>query len=208
MGKKMRVLLVACLTLAIASATAVVATYALWSSDVTVSNHLQAGTLSAELSRTGWSRNELDETGRLTVTNSPTDAPPVSYPSTDEENIFGLTEAAKMAPGAWCEADMTLKNGGDVAFGFWVEIVLQEDADPALAAQLTVTVTHGTTATEPVPLSSGLSVGSAAQPVAEVNKGQSLPFTVRVTFEDDDNNNAARTKNVKFDLIIHAVQAV
>lgn len=204
MGKKTRILVLACVMLAVAATLAAVATFALWSSDVTISNHLEAGTLTATLRRTSYTRYELDGQGKMsaqTVTET------ADFTAVSDANMFGLTESSPaMVPGAYYEAALTLGNGGDVAFDFWVEIRLQQTATE-FASQLQVTVTADAAVTAKR-LSEGLSLGSADAPLGQVAPDGEQPFTVRIEFINDADNNAAMSQAAVFDLVIHAVQAV
>lgn len=205
MGKRMRIIVLACVTLVVAVSLIALATFALWSSDVTVSNHLQAGKLSATLYRTSYTKNELNEEGMLVSSGPITDR--VDLTGENPANVFGITDdSPAMVPGAYYEATLELGNGGDVAFCWWAEIVLKDAQASEFAKQLKVSVRIGNDDPTEQMLSTGTSLGSESAPLGTVNNAAAVNFTVKVEFTSDDDNNSAMNQSAVFDIVIHAVQ--
>ena len=118
---------------------------------------------------------------------------------------------------------MELSNGGDVAFSYWVEIVLQNPEaakDVAFSDQLLVSVTTqntgaGMSLTEQPIENDGkkITIGSKENPVGVVELSTSQTFSVKIEFKDygdamDNVNNNAKDGQLQFDMIVHAVQVV
>lgn len=204
MAKTSRKLLLACLTVLACIALIVAGTYALFTANPHVTNHLAAGNLTATLTRDNLETVLLNENGNLTKTTDPND---VDFTGATEETLFGLKDGTVIAPGCSLKADMILSNKGSVAFTYWIEIVLNSDSNE-LAQQLEVQVVAGEkTVTQS--LSEGPTLGSEGTPIGTVTlTAPTAAFTVTVTFKDDPNNNAAQNQEVDIDLIVHATQDV
>lgn len=207
MTSKKRSVLLSVLTITLSLALVAGGTYALFTDQVTLTNHLRAGTLDITLERTNLVSLSLDsETGFLVGRENPTDE---DFSNADsKKNVFDMTDQTLIVPGCWYSAEMRITNNSDVAFGYWLEIVFDDKEDLEIADQLKVTVTtvNGTTETE-LSKSNGL-IGSETAPIATLAKTGSQLFTVRVEFSDldDEINNSAKSQAVKFDVIVHAVQ--
>jgi len=184
-----------------------VGTYALFSDQVTLENHLQAGTLDVTLTRTSLKTKTLDDTTGFLVDN-PVNDEDVDFSKPTTRNVFDLETGDLIVPQSSYLAEMKIENNSDVAFKYWIEVVLKDSTDPAFAEQLDVKVTtekmpQGTSAT----LSAGLKVGSEQTPIGTLAKGTSQTFTISVTFVDDNNvNNDAMNDELNFDIVVHAVQ--
>lgn len=209
-----RSVLLSVMTLVLCLALAAGGTYALFSDRVTLTNHLEAGTLDITLTRTNLVTTSLNaDTGFLVRTENSKDidfskpADP-NDPNAENKNVFDITDGMLTVPGCWYSAEMQIANNSDVAFGYWLEIVFDDTADLALAEQLKVTVTtvDGTTEAK-LSESAGL-IGAEADPIGVLAKTGSELFTISVEFLDlqDGANNAAKGQSVSFDVIVHAVQ--
>ena len=121
----------------------VAGTYALFSDNVEVTNHLQAGTLELGLTRTKLVKSVPDATtGMPTKTE---DATARDFSAATSENVFGIGDE-KIAPGSWYEVEMHVINKGTVAFNYRVAIELDSATTAenlAFAEQLTVYVNVG-----------------------------------------------------------------
>lgn len=201
MAKASRKLLLALLTIAVCIALLVAGTYALFSTQIGVENHLVAGNISATLTRTKLQTVTLATNGHLTSTVDDADK---DFTDATSDNLFGLDGNEKIAPGCSFTADMLLANNGSVAFSYWIEVKLNGDSN-ALAEQLTVTVKAGTI-TRTQSLSAGLTVGNDKTGLAIVEVGGSTAFSVTVAFKDDAANNGAMDQEAELDLIVHAIQ--
>lgn len=200
---KTRVLLLSCALVVCILALLIGVTYALFSDKALVKNHLDAGELKITLERTKLTATRLNADGLLETKAADTSV--VDFTGTTKENLFNLGSNEKTAPGCSYSAEMRISNVGDVAFIYWVEIVLGE-ADAELASQLTVTVTDGNkTATQK--LSDGLVLGEDGG-IAVVLAGKSANFTITVSFDNLKEDNSAQTQEVEFDVIVHALQKV
>lgn len=203
MAKASRKLLLALLTIAVCIALLVAGTYALFSADFPVTNHLAAGNLSATLVRDNLETVTLNAGGNLTSTTDGRDKD-FTNASSENNNLFDLAEGVCVAPGCRFTADMVLTNTGTVAFSYWIEVVLKSEAN-AFAAQLTVSVTSAdVTAKEP--LAEGITLGSEGEGLGVVIVGSSARFSLSVEFSDLENNNDAQDQMVEFDMIVHAIQ--
>lgn len=204
MGKsKVRTLLVACVMIMLCAAMIVGGTYALWSDNVTVENHLTSGTLQVKLERISLTKTYLDdETGYL-VTAGP-DMTIVDFTDTNtaDDNVFGI-EDEKVVPCSEYEAKLRLTNNGDVAFTYDVIIKLNS-ASNALAEQLKVYIDGEDKGTLDQYAVDGKAIIST-QTMAKDDTAKE--FTVKIQFINDNNiNNDAQDKEVKFDLLVNAVQ--
>ncbi|MBR3863367.1 MAG: SipW-dependent-type signal peptide-containing protein [Clostridia bacterium] len=214
MTRKKRSVLLAVLTLVLCLALVAGGTYALFSDKVTLTNHLQAGTLDITLTRTNLVTKSLDDkTGFLVETTNPKDIDfstpwDPDHPERENENVFDIVDGTLVVPGCKYTAEMQITNNTDVAFGYWLEIVFDDKVDLTLAKQLEITVTtvKGTTAGK-LDVSAGL-IGSEAKPIDVLAKTESALFTIAVEFcdLDDDINNTAKQKSFDFDVVVHAVQ--
>ena len=140
MGKnKVRTLLVACVMILFATALIIGGTFALWSDNVSVENHLSAGSLKVKLERINLTKTYLDdETGYL-VLSEDTATVDLTSSTTANVNVFGIGESEKTVPGAYYDAKLRLTNNGDVAFSYEVIIKLTSVSNE-LSQQLKVYV--------------------------------------------------------------------
>lgn len=204
MGKsKVRTLLVACIMIMLCAAMIVGGTYALWSDNVTVENHLSSGTLQVKLERISLTKTYLDnETGYLVTAGPDTTMIDFTDTNTADDNVFGI-EDEKVVPCSEYEAKLRLTNNGDVAFTYDVIIKLNS-ASNALAEQLKVYIDGEDKGTLDQYAVDGKAVIST-QTMAKNDAAKE--FTVKIQFiNDDDVNNDAQDKEVKFDLLVNAVQ--
>lgn len=203
--KKLRALLSAALMIMLSASIAVAGTYALFSDSVEVTNHLQAGTLKVGLERTNLTVRALDENGVLQTT---TNANTVSFEEPNNSNIFDLDNKL-IAPGAYSEATMQIKNKGNVAFVYSVQIELKENSDAELANQVNVWVKIGNgeyvnkgTLSDFAPANYIVTAGN------HVDKNATESFMVKLEFPGAESNNEAQAKSAYFDLIVFAEQYV
>lgn len=204
MGKsKVRTLLVACVMIMLCAAMIVGGTYALWSDNVTVENHLTSGTLQVKLERISLTKTYLDdETGYLVTAGPDTTIVDFTDTNTADDNVFGI-EDEKVVPCSEYEAKLRLTNNGDVAFTYDVIIKLNS-ASNALAEQLKVYIDGEDKGTLDQYAVDGKAVIST-QTMAKNDAAKE--FTVKIQFINDNNiNNDAQNKEVKFDLLVNAVQ--
>lgn len=185
-------------------------TFALFTDQENVHNHLKAGDLDITLVRTNLKSTRLTERGFFeTVTDSQTK----DFTNNKDENVFGL-DGELVVPLSEYEADLKLTNHGDVAFKYGIQIVSGKDSDPDLVKQLEVTVTveDADGKTETKRLDQGVWTGSEEQTLGILAVGENCDFTVKVKFLDDRNyedefeNNDAQGEDVYFDLVVYAVQ--
>ncbi len=193
--------------------------FALFTDKATVSHHLQAGELEATLTRKTLVGNQLDNNGYL---SSYEGAQNVDFSGESDKNVFDLKDAL-LVPGMYREATMELKNNGDVAFSYWIEIVLTtptNDKDVAFAEQLLVSVSTQNTGTgmslTDAPIKNDgkkITIGSSENPVGAVELSKAQTFSVKVAFKDygdemDNANNDAQNGELSFDMIVYAIQIV
>lgn len=213
MAKKIKTITLSCVTVMVCLALLVVGTYALFSDQASMHNHLQAGNLKIELWRTKLESTILDaETG--TLKTLPANTENVNFTNNTQDNLFGL-DSYKIAPGCAFSADVKIDNKGDVAINWYLGFTLDAGEDNAdLADQLKVTVvigdeTHVYTVSE----LQGLKLGSESDTLGFIGNGDSQTFTVTVEFVDsaasniDFENNDAMDQELSFDITVYAIQA-
>lgn len=200
MAKRTRKLLLAFLTIALCLCMIVGGTYALFTDTVTITNHLQAGTLDITLKRTSLTTMTLDERGYL-VQKKDTDLKDFSNP-TSTDNIFGLTSGEKIVPGSYYSAEMIIENNSSVAFKYSIKVEVNALSDTNLLNQMKLTlVANGESKSQ------SLSEGTEIEAMQHVLIRGSANFTVKIDFPDDSTiNNAAQDNEIQFDLIVTATQ--
>lgn len=201
---KVRTLLMSCVMMMLCAAMIVGGTFALWSDSAKVENHLTAGTLKVKLERISLTKTYLDnETGYLVTTAPDTTIVNFTDTNTANANIFGIDDDEKVVPCSEYEATLKLSNNGDVAFSYDVIIKLTSESN-ALAKQLKVYIDDEDKGTLNEYAMDGKAI-IATQTMAKNDAAKE--FTVKVEFINDNNvNNDAQAKEVKFDLLINAVQ--
>ena len=173
-----------------------------------IKSHLRGAEMVLTLERTELTKTTLNAEGKFEPSTS---TEVVDFSGKTNENVFGLYEGEKIAPGTTFVAKMRIGNEGDVAFGYWIEIVCTDkSAGEALAKQLYITVNTGEDNAAFV--ADGLTVGSEENYVGEILVNGYTEFTVTVEFLDSfiadiEDNNLAQGEELSFDLIVHAVQA-
>ena len=191
-------------------------TYALFSDQVTLTNHLQAGTLDITLTRTNLKTKTLDPDTGFLVENENTKHIDFSKPAdpndpnAENKNVFDMVEGDLIVPGCKYSAEMQISNNSDVAFGYWLKIVFDDTVDLTLADQILITVTtadQSKSISKMLSASKGL-IGAEDNPIEILAKTGSALFTVSNEFCDLDHsvNNNAKSKSFSFDLEVHAVQ--
>ncbi|MBR2474421.1 MAG: SipW-dependent-type signal peptide-containing protein [Clostridia bacterium] len=197
-------------------------TWALFTDTVTVENHLKAGDLNITLERTKLETYSIDATTGYLA--SKTDNNVVNFSDPTGKNVFDLTANSKIVPCSYYTATMRISNNiaavtenkqnSDVAYDYWIEVKLKVDGLTAqeiealkLDEQLEITVSSEKLTTPMTAwLSNGLTVGSSSAPLGTLTLGDSDDFTVKMEFVSGASNNDAKTQNLTFDLIVHAVQ--
>ena len=210
MGKnRSRIILVSSLTAMCAVALTVAGTYAIWNQTSTFNNHISAGNLKLTLKRNSYTKHLLDnETGLMKDVTDSTETT-----ITDNDNVFGLGSGELMAPTAYYETNLTLVNEGSVAFTYSIYFNVSDGSDETLAEQLYVSYKIGENATYGEAKQLSTYMGDTASTTAlissenSVQKGQSSEkISIKVSFDDQDNNNDAMDKSVDFDIKIVATQ--
>ena len=207
---KRRSLVMSVLMMVLSLALVASGTYALFSDQVKMTHHLQAGELDITLVRTNLTTKALDPVTGYMKSSSKDDVPEKDFSNPNGENVFGITDKTLIVPLSSYAATMKITNNSDVAFGYWLEIVFDDTVDLTLAEQLKITVTtvdESKSISKMLNTSAGL-IGAEADPVGVLAKGGSALFTVTVEFCDLDHsvNNNAKGTNFDFDIIVHAVQ--
>ena len=206
MGKsKVRTLLMTCVMIMLCATMIVGGTYALWSDNVTVENHLSSGIFNVKLERISLTKTYLNnETGYLVTTTPNTTIVDFTNTNTADDNVFGIRNE-KVVPCSEYEAKLRLTNNGDVAFTYDVIIKLTSTSN-ALAEQLKVYIDGEDKGT----LDQYVANGQAIIATQTMAKNQlAKEFTVKIQFINDNNvNNDAQDKEVMFDLLVNAVQKI
>lgn len=206
--KKRRILLISCAVILLCMCIIAGMSYALFSDSRTIQNHLQAGNLSITLTRTNLEYCTLDDTtGRMTLkTNSNS----LVLSGQNTGNVFGINDNTLLAPTSYFDAELKIKNGGNVAFSYSVTIHMNGASNP-LAEQLIVKVYTIENGSETIVGEKKLSelAGGMSITAGHMDKNaEAQTFHVRVEFPDLENitNNLAQDKTADFDLIVTAVQ--
>ena len=195
-----RALIVASTTIIMCFVIIVGMTWALFTDDRAVVNHLKAGDLDVTLVRTSLTSTYVDSNGYLATF---TDTEEKDFSGATDENIFAF-DGTVIVPQSKYIANMKVINNSDVSFAYWIEIVYTGAEGVELADQLKVSIDTS----EGKAVREGMTIGSEESPIAVLGIGDSHDFTATVEFLDLENaiNNAAQGDSITFDLIVHAVQ--
>ncbi len=202
--RRKRAFLLSCSIILLCVSMVVGGTYALLTERLVSTQHLKAGDLKVTLTRDKLEYTRLTADGVLEVVTNDTDVD-FSKPTTD--NIFGITEEMQIVPGSYFQTGMLIKNSGDIAFDYSIQIQMNTGIN-AFAEQLVLTITD----------EDGKEIFN--KKLSELTTAQSIPcgtmkttdkesyFTVRLSFPNLDSaiNNAAQGQEAKFDLIVTATQ--
>lgn len=205
---KVRTLLLACVMIMLCAAMIVGGTYALWTKDVAVTNHLVAGKLNVKLERTALTKTYLNSQGVLVTEQGgyadlSGTTPPV--------NVFGFTDYGtddqeKLVPGCVYEARLKLTNNGDVEITYDIIIQLCSDSTD-LDRQLKVYINNEDRGY----LSAFANDGTAVISTQDLEKQADAEFIVKIVFVDDADasdldNDLAQGQKASFDLLVKAKQ--
>ena len=209
MTKRKRSILLAVLISVLCVAMAAAGTYALFTDDVGVRNHLVSGKMDVTLERTELEKWYIDsETGYFVNKGS---KELVNFSGKTDRNIYDMTKDELIVPLSSYSAKMRITNNSDVAFHYWIEVVFDNSEDINLADQLYVTVKSVNGEIKGYLSELTTKIGSETSPISTVSTkaGENFEFfTVSVKFDDLDSkvNNSAMSQSVAFDIVVHAVQ--
>ncbi len=206
MNRRTKTMLIAMIALCISALLVVGGSYALFTGNVSVNNHLEAGSLKIGLNRISYKEHVIDENTGL-MTDKPVDTTVVDLTA----NANPIFTADNSAPTSSYEAVIEIKNKGTVAFNYGMRILWNGDntasnAQMAFAEQLQITVSGaGLAAPVVFRLSDCLNVGDIA--LGAMNKGaDAQTFTVTALFLDHADNNDAMEAELNFDVQVYATQ--
>ena len=202
MAKK-RTLLLSALTALLGVSVAVGASYALFTDQVTVNNHLSAGSLDVGLYRVEYKENVLVADG--TMAESTPDTTRVDL-TQNADKLFVIDDL--FVPTSWYETTVEVSNSGDVAFDYGVRILWKDDPandkDQIIAKQIQITISVGDTQKEQFYLCDCADYDVV---LGSMLKGDAAEqFTVKAEFVNRDDNNAAMQAEIEFDLQVYATQ--
>ena len=202
MAKK-RTLLLSALTALLGVSVAVGASYALFTDQVTVNNHLSAGSLDVGLYRVEYKENVLVADG--TMAESTPDTTRVDL-TQNADKLFVIDDL--FVPTSWYETTVEVSNSGDVAFDYGVRILWKDDPandkDQIIAGQIQITISVGDTQKEQFYLCDCADYDVV---LGSMLKGDAAEqFTVKAEFVNRDDNNAAMQAEIEFDLQVYATQ--
>lgn len=206
MTKTKRSIVVSVMIIMLAFALIATGSYALFTADAELTNHLSAGTLDITLKRTHlWTHSIDPRTGSMADSENPYT---LDFSKPNDENVFDILPGTLIVPGCSYTAEMQIENNSDVPFGYWLEIVFDDSDNLALADQLYVKVSTVKGATEARLSESAGLVGKENDPIGILEIGDSQLFTINVEFLDleDVVNNTAMNQSLEFDVLVHAVQ--
>ncbi|MBQ7387519.1 MAG: hypothetical protein IJW03_05080 [Clostridia bacterium] len=229
MIRRKRALLVSGAIILLCMSIIVGMTYALFTDDFLVLNHLKAGRLNVTLERTYLEYCILDDDGLLSTMKDET---LYDFTHAKAGNIFGESATdVRIAPGSYFEATLRVTNDdheGDesdpnfsnVAFSYKVALVFRELPND-LAKQIKVTLTDDEDKTHEMMLADIYDKGAYEFEAGSLLVGdKSEEFKVRVEFVDSFSdeytggdsskyydNDLAQGESTSFDLVVYAVQA-
>ena len=200
---KKRTLLLSALTALLGVSVAVGASYALFTDQVTVNNHLSAGSLDVGLYRVEYKENVLVADG--TMAESTPDTTRVDL-TQNADKLFVIDDL--FVPTSWYETTVEVSNSGDVAFDYGVRILWKDDPandkDQIIAEQIKITISVGDTQKEQFYLCDCADYDVV---LGSMLKGDAAEqFTVKAEFVNRDDNNAAMQAEIEFDLQVYATQ--
>ena len=219
MTRRTKTLLISTMTLMLCIMLISAATFALYSQETRITNHLEAGKLELQLWRVGVAQHTLNDAGYLeTVTRGQGETTPSgnavyqNFSGSVNDNFFGLTDQdlKSLVPGAWYETTLKLVNNGDVAFTFSINIVAIQ-ASSALQEQVTVSI---------IPCDeNGNAIGNATSKTLSELVANSVAVTqvmdatateqyVKVKIAFSDKISEIDENGVNFDLLVKADQLV
>ena len=219
MLKRNRLLLISSSVVMLCLALIVGATFALFTEEARVTNHLQAGNLSASLIRHSYEYTVLGNDGVMT-TVSPTPADlEIDFSEANTKNFFGFdnSQTIMLVPECSFKSTFTLKNTGSTAFQYDFDFVGTDGKQysEVFAKQLYAKIVSIDDAnnTETVvaegTLYQFLTDGDTVYTNSELLKvaaNSATKFCVTVTFVSSDSNNVAEDAEVWFDFVVNATQ--
>ena len=222
MFRRKRILLLSSSVVMLCLALIVGATFALFTEEATVTNHLRAGHLKATLVRHSYEYVTLDDDGVMTRYKGT--QKDMDFSEANAKNFFGFDKNIILVPGSSFESVFTLGNEGTTAYAYNFEIVVDKVNDATndytysstFASQLYATIgviDDNGNRTEIVKgyLDKPLTYTSAATQLFNtdcviVDGNSSEKFYVRVDFVSVDGNNNAEQDQVWFDFVVNATQ--
>lgn len=219
MTKRKRSILLAVVISVLCISMAAAGTYALFTDDADVKTHLQAGKLDLKLERIHLDKWYIDPlTGGFANKVS---EDPVNFSEETDKNVFDMTDKEIIVPLSSYAAKMRITNNGNVAFRYWIDILVDDAGGKDLSDQIYVTVEYNGGKIEGYLNEVLKQIGSEASPIStvyikdetDVRKNYE-DFTISIMFMDseatddliDGSNNNAMNQSVKVDVIVHAVQ--
>ncbi len=205
MPKRRQIILLSCMTIIVSLLLIVASTMALFTDEVNVTNHLQAGTLKITLIREKLVAKVLDD-GLLIDKENPVAK---DFTNNTIDNIFDIEASDKLVPGSKYEAFMRLENNSDVAYEYYLAIIVKT-TDTNIAKELKVTITKEDDSPKVAYLNGGITIGSKSEPIGRITKGGKQKFSIAVEFAAlaDDVNNLAQAEDITFDVVVYATQAI
>lgn len=194
-------------------------TFALFTSSVRVTNHLKAGSLDVELTRTHLVYKVLGADGKLHEQTDPTDYTFSDPLEPTPTTVFGVNYGdLAIVPGSYFDATLTLTSDSNVAYDYSFTFVFYANKSGAdFAEQVFVDIVFADGTTRKGICLADLIEGSQDSTIAggHMTPGSTeQTFNIKVYFEDfrEGNasgldNNDAMNQDIYFDIIVEAVQA-
>lgn len=139
MFKRNRILLLSASIILVCCCLIIGGTYALFTEEARISNHLKAGNLTATLTRQSYSYTYLDGNGVMQTVNSTAAEEDMDFSDANAANFFGLqNNKIDIVPGCKFEAVFSLGNAGTTAFNyaFSIEYSTENDSNSKKLAEL------------------------------------------------------------------------
>ena len=213
MFKRNRILLLSASIILLCCCLIIGGTYALFTEEAKVSNHLKAGNLTATLTRQSYSYTYLNDNGVMQTVNSTSAEEDMDFSEANGENFFGLkNNKINIVPGCRFEAVFSIGNAGTTAFNYSFEFDYTTDDDAnskKLAEMLDVEIgtIEGTTRTKIAggKLNNITFVDTTYNADHIIVDGETTNFYVVVSLHESTTT-VVENGNVYFDFIVNAEQ--
>jgi len=218
MLKRNRLLLMSSSVVMLCLALIIGATFALFTEEARITNHLQAGNLTASLVRHSYEYTVLGDDGVMDkVAPDPTDLE-MDFSEANSNNFFGFdnSKTLKIVPGCSFKSVFTLENNGTTAFTYDFDFVGTDGKQysDVLAKQLYAKIVSIADDGSETLIAEGtlykfLTDEGAVytnNELLKVDASSATKFCVTVSFTYSDNNNDAENAEVWFDFVVNAYQ--
>ena len=202
--KERKVFLVSSITILLCFIVLMSALYVYFANQKGLVHHLSSGDLEATLVRTNLIGNVYGSDGMF---HEYSNSERIDFSQPSDKNLLDLDKDSLFVPGTEYNATLVVENNADVVFGYYIEVIVDDESSKEFCEQLQITISSGDKKVQGK--LSTLLLGSETDYVSIVEVGSSSTFNIEISFIDDSNiNNNVMAQNAYFDLVVHAVQIV